>query len=205
MIKIFYKNKFIQLSENIADNNSLTKISFSNEELVKNELNIFLDTNNSDCLNIYYIKESDFLKFFNTYFTFIRAAGGIISDTDKRVIMIERLGYIDLPKGKVEINENIKTAAIREVCEECGIKQNELTKVNEFDKTYHIYPYKGRYALKETSWFTMLYTGNFCFAPQIEEDISSVFMVDENKIEKYFEKTYSTLIELLTKYLKTNN
>lgn len=66
----------------------------------------------------------------------IKAAGGLVKNGDGDYLFIYRLGKWDLPKGKVEDNEKMREAAVREVEEECGIKINYLGK-----KNYHIIPY----------------------------------------------------------------
>ena len=57
-----------------------------------------------------------------------RAAGGVLVDNDRRVLVIERevwrsgecLHEVRLPKGHVEASETDAEAALREVCEETG-------------------------------------------------------------------------------------
>lgn len=200
MIKIFYKNKFILLSEKPSDN-SITKINFSDKEILKKELNIFLDTNNSESINIFNICEDQYAGFYNDYFKFIQAAGGIVTNANNELLLIERLGFTDLPKGKVEKNEIIIDCAAREVSEECGIQLKDLSNIEFFDYTFHIYPYKYKYALKETSWFKMTFTNDYDLKPQSEEDISEVFWVKKTYLKDYFENMYPALIELLKNYI----
>ncbi len=198
MIKIFYKNKFILLSEKPSDK-SITKINFSDKEMLKKELNIFLDTNNTKSINIFKISKDQYFDFYNDYFKFIQAAGGIVTNSNDELLLIKRLGFYDLPKGKVEKNEIIIDCAAREVSEECGIDLKDLSNIKLFDSTFHIYPYKNQYALKETSWFKMIFTNDYDLKPQIEEDITEVFWVKKNDIKSYFENMYPALIELLEK------
>ena len=51
----------------------------------------------------------------------IEAAGGLVYNNECQLLMIFRNNKWDLPKGKLEQNENTKECAIREVEEECGI------------------------------------------------------------------------------------
>lgn len=53
-----------------------------------------------------------------------RAAGGVVIDSARRVLLIERTvegnHEIRLPKGHIDPGESPETAAMREVCEETG-------------------------------------------------------------------------------------
>jgi 8-oxo-dGTP pyrophosphatase MutT (NUDIX family) len=54
----------------------------------------------------------------------IRAAGGVITDDEDRVVVVHRPRHGDwsLPKGKLDPGEDYETAALREVREECGLR-----------------------------------------------------------------------------------
>ncbi len=196
MVKIFYKNKFILLSEKVNEH-LFTKINFSDKKELKKQINIFLNDNPSTDINIYNIAEKDYYMFFNEYFVFLKAAGGIVKNEKNEVLFIERLGFADMPKGKLEKDENIKYCAIREVSEECGILQHDLENVKFYQNTYHIYPYKKNFALKQTCWFTMFFSKKYKLKPQIEEEITKVYWVPQNSIVKHYDKMYPSLVELL--------
>ena len=54
----------------------------------------------------------------------IRAAGGVITDAEGRVVVVHRPRHGDwsLPKGKLDPGETWEAAALREVQEECGLR-----------------------------------------------------------------------------------
>ena len=54
-------------------------------------------------------------------FRLIEAAGGLIENANDEYLVIDRRGYIDLPKGKKEAGETNEQNAIREVGEETGL------------------------------------------------------------------------------------
>ena len=58
---------------------------------------------------------------FSCMFRFIEAAGGLVQNSNGDYLIIFRYGKWDLPKGKLETNERIQDAALREVSEETGI------------------------------------------------------------------------------------
>ena len=90
--------------------------------------------------------------------TLIKAAGGLVKNLNGEYLFIYRNDKWDLPKGKVEKNERVKEAAVREVEEECGIKVDKLG--DKICKTYHVYINKGDVVLKKTHWFDMKCIGN---------------------------------------------
>ena len=57
---------------------------------------------------------------------YIKAAGGLVRNQEGDYLFIKRLGKWDLPKGKVEAEEQMKEAAVREVEEECGVEVSAL-------------------------------------------------------------------------------
>jgi 8-oxo-dGTP diphosphatase len=79
----------------------------------------------------------------------IRAAGGVVV-RDGCVLLVHRARYDDwsLPKGKLEPGETWEDAAVREVCEETGLR----CELGEFLGSSHYAP--GGLE-KEVRWWTM--------------------------------------------------
>ena len=128
-------------------------------------------------------------------YSLIEAAGGLAYNTENQLLMIFRNGKWDLPKGKLEQNENIKECAIREVEEECGILG--LSIVNVLQDTYHIYELKGEKILKRTYWFTMHTDFKGSLVPQSEEGITEVVWVDKDQIAEKLNNSFGNIKELL--------
>lgn len=104
------------------------------------------------------------------------------------------MGIWDLPKGKIEPNEEIKAAAVREIEEECGISNPKI--LDDFGRSYHMYSMKGKVVFKTTHWFTMIYSGKEPLKPQLEEDITEVIWVDSTEINQKIDSTYPSISEL---------
>ena len=101
-----------------------------------------------------------------------------------------------IPKGKIEKNESIEFAAIREIEEECGI--TDLVIQKQLQDTYHIYTFKNNLILKRTYWFEFTSTFVGELVPQLEEDITSVEWLTDVEIEnKVLTNTYASIKELL--------
>lgn len=139
----------------------------------------------------------DILAAFKSIFKCIDAAGGLVINEKKEILMIHRLGYWDLPKGKLEDGELPGEAAIREVSEECGVPLPSI--INELDATFHIYEHKSSFVFKETYWFLMEGSSDWELSPQAEEDILNVEWIALNSIDNYYAETYPAIAELLKK------
>lgn len=124
----------------------------------------------------------------------IKAAGGIVMNSDRDVLMIYRHGMWDLPKGKLELNEKIPEAAIREVKEETGLHKVEIIK--KLMKTYHTYLMKENKVLKTTHWFLMR-SNETDFIPQTAEGIEHVKWVSTSELEKKYKQTYKNIQSVL--------
>ena len=129
----------------------------------------------------------------------IHAAGGVVFNSKKELLVIFRLGHWDLPKGKADAGETWEEAALREVEEECGLKELQL--LGEAGTTYHTYMLKGERVLKISHWYQMFYPGNEPPHPQVEEHITAAKWVAwpiQNLDQVNF---YSSIMDLL-RYIK---
>ena len=138
-----------------------------------------------------------FLKVITKNITLIEAAGGLVKNENKEYLFIYRNDKWDIPKGKVERDERIKEAAVREVEEECGIKVSELG--DKICKTYHAYIYKGDVVLKKTHWFKMKCKDQGKLKPQKEEGITDVRWFIKGHVESIVDNTFPSIIDVLVK------
>ncbi|MCB0794560.1 MAG: NUDIX domain-containing protein [Flavobacteriales bacterium] len=124
------------------------------------------------------------------------AAGGVVSDERDRILMIFRNGKWDLPKGKIEREESLDEAAIREVKEECGLTQVEL--LGPLMSTWHTYPWKGRKVLKRTDWFSMRSSSFQVLKAQVEEGIEQVRWMDEAQRRSILPGLWPSLVPVIS-------
>jgi 8-oxo-dGTP pyrophosphatase MutT (NUDIX family) len=197
MIKIYYNNKIILFSEHPTSDFGFTKIHFLNEVEIKISLKEFLEVENSSYLNIYGNTITEIPDYFFEIFHFVEAAGGFVINSSGEFLFIKRLGFYDLPKGKIEANETPEVTAIREVCEECGIFENEIKVLDKLPETYHIYFYNYKYFLKKNHWFLMDYSGKHTLKPQTEEDITEIVWLSFDFIHLFLERTYPSLRDMV--------
>lgn len=126
----------------------------------------------------------------------IKAAGGIVKNESNQCLFIFRNGKWDLPKGKIEEDENSRAAAIREVEEECGIIIEASGE--KICNTYHTYEMDGARIIKKTAWYWMKSSKKRKLVPQLEEGISDVRWLAKKDLTLVRENTYPLIKELLS-------
>jgi 8-oxo-dGTP pyrophosphatase MutT (NUDIX family) len=134
-------------------------------------------------------------KAFFKKFTFIQAAGGLVFNEKKQILIIFRRGKWDLPKGKLDKGESIEACAVREVEEECGIHDTRL--LGPLTTTYHVYDEFGKHILKESHWFRMHSPGEQALVPQLAEQITAIEWTDATRRAELLKSSYPLVASLL--------
>lgn len=188
MYKVFVNDKLIIMSSSSQNENNFSTQPFHNFNILK--IIQKLSDKNIAGIHLYSTDlQGDWL-LFKQQLNVIPAAGGLVLNDENEVLFIYRNNVWDLPKGKIEQGETIKTAAIREVEEECGIYNLELHQ--KITTTFHIYEHKGL-NLKETHWFLMHAHTPKKLTPQLEEGITEVVFKNESEIKRAFKNTYANI------------
>ena len=131
---------------------------------------------------------------FKAEFELIIAAGGLVKK-HQYYLFIYRNGKWDLPKGKLEDNEDVAECAVREVEEECGIK--DLVVEHKLINTYHTYSMNGKMMLKETHWYLMSSSYSGVFVPQTNEGIEKVEWRSKNDITELMKNSFSSIKKVI--------
>ncbi len=136
---------------------------------------------------------------FRSHYKWIEAAGGIVSHTDTgKQLFIFRRGYWDLPKGKVDDEEDHPSAAVREVEEETGLEQIEVGR--PLPVTYHTYrSKKDKRILKPTYWYDMR-TDQHALVPEAGEGIEVAEWRSVQSVLEGKEPLYASLRALLEQF-----
>ena len=124
----------------------------------------------------------------------VDAAGGLVSNRRGDFLLISRNGLWDLPKGHREPGEDIETTAVREVQEETGVMNLELRGL--ICVTDHCYFRAGRWHLKHTWWYDMLYNDPVDLTPQREEDITKAAWVAKSSLPPFLKNTFPSIVEV---------
>lgn len=131
------------------------------------------------------------------HFKVLVAAGGLITNPEGEILLMFRRGKWDLPKGKQDEGESLEECAVREVREETGLQQINLT--GKITETFHYYPLKEKKVLKHTYWYRMQFTGTELTVPQIEEDIMDIQWIKPENLSKYLKFSYKNIEDVFLK------
>jgi len=140
---------------------------------------------------------------FKGIFREVPAAGGLVLNENQEVLMIFRRGKWDLPKGKLEKDEKIKDCAVREVEEECGLK--DVKRGKKICTTHHIYSLNDKPSIKPSYWFLMTVKGRPKLTPQKEEGIVKAKWIPLNKVNELLPEAFPSIKEVFKAYRKLVN
>jgi len=207
MIKIFFNNKPLFLCDAIDE---------TIEPYVHHDDAVFIDELDPHTIKsmIHEMQEpevhagvflhsdlAELKKAFWKKFTIVPAAGGLVLNEQDEILMIFRRGKWDLPKGKLDEGEKLEDCAVREVEEETGLINVQLTA--PLIITYHTYHEGTKYVLKESHWYTMKVSGEQVLVPQTEEDIHAVLWASPEQAQALFPECFPSVIDVIQEYIKT--
>ena len=195
MYKVFYNKKPIFFTSDLKNNSDETPLLFlkySNSESILKALR----SKKNKGVYLYHPKAEKIEKLFINRFPIIEAAGGLVEHKDGKFLFIYRNEKWDLPKGKIEKNELIVDAAVREVVEETGVAG--LIVKNQISTTYHIYNANGKHKLKKTYWFQMKTGSSAQLYPQLEENIKKAVWISKSEFPKLIENAYENIKILIS-------
>lgn len=189
MHKIFVNDKPIVLTTKVEKERHFKNYLLSTVNIGK----VIRELNSTPIKGVRLIgkKDSKLLKSFLKKLPNVVAGGGKVINDKGEVLFIYRNDKWDLPKGKIEDDENIEETALREVEEET--KVSGLKIVKPLETTYHIFKRNGRLQLKITYWFEMLSSYDGPLEPQEEEGITKVEWLSQEQIEKAMENSYANI------------
>ena len=151
-----------------------------------------------DSITISSKNKKDLIKYMKKKFKVIRAAGGVVEKEGKN-LLIYRNGLWDLPKGKMEKNEDIRSCALREVEEETGVKVVVREKICH---TWHTYTKNKKYILKKTYWYKMDCLDDIKMGPQFEEGIEDVKWMSLSQVRASLYDSFRTIRVVMQEYYK---
>ncbi len=199
MYKVFFENRIVYLTDDFAKafryNYGLFYKFYDTKELAE-LIKLFGYLTKIKKLFIFHRDVEHLFSRFASLFRVVEAAGGVVRSSSGKVLVMQRRGKWDLPKGKREEGEKPVEAALREVQEETGLK--DLRAGDPITVTYHTYLLDGQPVLKKTTWYEMTYSGDESLVtPQKEEDITEVLWLIPEDMTMILGNTYLSIIDVL--------
>jgi len=198
MYKVFFNDRVVFLTDDFAKTFEARDglfYKFRDKEDLIEILRFFSRLKKIEQLFIFHSDIEVLKTAFRSCFFFIEAAGGVVINKKGQLLIIQRRGKWDLPKGKLETGESFEQAALRETEEECGIKDLKIG--SRLLSTYHTYMIEDKPVLKKTQWFDILYGGKKKPVPQQKEDITETRWIDPSEMDVFMKNTYGSVRDVL--------
>lgn len=198
MFKVFFNDRTVYFGDNFPRafmKNKGLFYKYNNLQELDELLGVFNEVSYIRNLYIFHDDMLMLMEEFKACFNFLEAGGGLVFNEKGEFLVIERNGVWDLPKGKLEKNEDFETAALREVEEETGLTQLQL--VSPVISTYHTYMLKKKRMLKKTKWFEMDYGGSAEPKLQAEEGITDYRWARPGETDFIRQNTYKSILDVL--------
>ena len=198
MYRLFCNNRKLTANNFCEDLLSLDNKCVKNCDDLVAKIRLWLDDETVGNLDLGDVDGEDLAFAIKNIFRQAPAAGGVVI-IDNKFVAIERNGIPDLPKGHIEKGESPEVAALREVEEETGITDLEITQ--ELPATWHCYLLDNQWTIKKTSWYLMRTKSGMKNIPQTEEGISKVYLVDKKGVNEFEKNTFESLKTLVPKII----
>jgi 8-oxo-dGTP pyrophosphatase MutT (NUDIX family) len=198
MYKVFFNDRVVLLTDDFHrhfQSGYGLFYKYLNQSDLRDIIGFFSSLKKIDKLFIFHYDLDELRLNFRSCFLNIDASGGLVRNRDGKVLIIKRRGKWDLPKGKLDDAEDSEAAAIREVSEECGINELEITE--KLLATYHSYYIGQSLVLKRTNWYSMIYKGDSEPIPETGEEITEVKWFDPSQINQICDNTYPSVTDVL--------
>ena len=198
MYKVFFNQKLILLTTDIIspkEDSPFFYVKFTNKKFVVQ----MLKSKKVKMLYLYHSKEDKLWYYFLNMFKLIEAAGGLVRNLKtNHFLFIFRNKKWDLPKGRINKNEEVQKAAIREVEEETGVEN--LSIIKPLNTTYHIFKRNRKYRLKKTFWYLMETDYNGELTPETKEGIEKAIWIDKKLIVSLKSEMYQNINLIISNY-----
>lgn len=198
MYKVFFNSHTIFLADKIPEISEFRYdyiTSFFDIEDLKPQVIRYLNSYKPGNLIIYHSDIDYCMDTFRKCFTVIHASGGLVKNNRHENLVMFRRGKWDLPKGKADSGESPEQTALREVEEECMIKELEIIKY--LITTYHIYFLEDVPVLKETKWYEMRYDGKKSPESPGKEGIEKIIWLPYEQLDKILGNTFPTVLDVI--------
>jgi len=198
MYKVFFNDRTVYFGDNFSrafERNKGLFYRYNNFQELNELIELFFALDQISSLYIFHEDMLMVIEEFKACFRVIEAGGGLVFNARHEFLTIKRNGVWDLPKGKLEKDEDFQEAALREVTEETGLSGLKLKA--PLMSTYHTYRLKNTKVLKKTRWFEMEYDGTDRPLLQAEEGISDFRWVTPGNTDFIRQNTFASILDVL--------
>ncbi len=198
MYKVFFNQKPIVLTTSLISpkgDSPFFYVKFTNKKFIVQ----ILKSKKTKMLYLFHPKEDKLFQYFFCIFKLVEAAGGLVRNLKtNHFLFIFRNKKWDLPKGRINKNEEVQKAAIREVEEETGVENLTITK--PLNTTYHIFKRNRKYRLKKTFWYLMETDYNGELTPETKEGIEKAIWIEKKLIVSLKSEMYQNINLIISTY-----
>ena len=170
------------------------------QKMLFNYIDLLEKSINHDGVIIQYHDVKKLFEDLKGLYTYIKAGGGIVRRDDGKILLIHRMGYWDLPKGKQDPGESLSETALREVEEEVGF--HNLVLERKIGKTFHSFRTNSKRVMKKVNWYAMYTPNPEELALEYRESIDDAAWIDPAAFGKLKLKTYRSVEDIIKKYVK---
>jgi 8-oxo-dGTP pyrophosphatase MutT (NUDIX family) len=195
MYEVFVNENRIVLLSHSCEQHEKTK-QIDSKKALRELVSSLLVRQKKNPVYLRFSEAQDPLVLFKKTFKEVIAAGGLVRNKKHEVLFIYRNNKWDLPKGKVEKNEGLEEAAVREVCEETGLPDVILGPQRAI--TYHIFRRRGELRLKTTFWYEMRSDFKGKLEPQLDEGITEVVWLGDAEQRVALRHSYKNIVGLFS-------
>jgi len=182
----------------ILQDKTQTSVEYKNDTAILLQSIRDLEKGKYDRLVVYADDVERLFKDFKKLFICIEACGGVVVNNRDEVLAIFRRKHWDFPKGKMEPGESKRQTAIREVKEECGLKNVEI--VRKLGATYHTFSISDKRKLKVSYWYIME-SYDKKLVPQKDEDIEIAKWMSVKDFLAKAKPIYRNIVDVFEAYL----
>ena len=182
----------------ILQDKTQTSVEYKNDTAILLQSIRDLEKGKYDRLVVYADDVERLFKDFKKLFICIEACGGVVVNNRDEVLAIFRRKHWDFPKGKMEPGESKRQTAIREVKEECGLKNVEI--VRKLGATYHTFGTADKRKLKVSYWYIME-SSDKKLVPQKDEDIEIAKWMSVKDFLAKAKPIYRNIVDVFEAYL----
>ena len=153
------------------------------KESILSIINSLTNIKKKNKITVIYPEPYEIISYLKEKLNYTRTSGGLVINKSGKLLLIKQNNKWVFPKGRSKKGEKNKKTALREVTEECGVK-NLIIKA-KVDKSYQIITVNKNLYFKETNWYLIYAVDDYNIRPGKGEGIKKVYWIEKKNIQSY--------------------